>query len=67
MTKFLITATQGRQYDNTAEDDNHSVVEPESRLILQAADWETSLIRRVISVELLLIVLLLGWFLIVWQ
>ena len=44
----------------------HNIVEPKSRLNLQAADRETSLVRRAISAVLLLEELLLRLLLKVW-
>ena len=68
MTQSKITATQGRQIKQTQRKaTKHIAVEPKSRLNQQAADRETILVRRVIIVVLLLIELLLGWLLIVWQ
>ena len=43
------------------------MIEPKSRLNLQAADWETILVRRAVIIALLIAVVLLGLLLIVWQ
>ena len=52
---------------NTTDDKTHNVVEPKSRLNLQAADRETSLVRGAISTVLLLKEVLLKLLLGVWQ
>ena len=59
---------QGRQITLTQRKTiKHNAIEPKSRLNLQAADGETILVCRFVSVVLLLVILLLGLLLIVWQ
>ena len=54
MIKSDTTATQGRQnHKHSGSQEKHNVVEPKSRLNLQAADRETSLVRKAISILLL--------------
>ena len=66
MTQSRIVATQGRQHITQRKSSKTIVVEPKSRLdYLQATDWETILVRKAVSV-LLLVELLLGLLLKVW-
>jgi CHASE3 domain sensor protein len=68
MIKSEIATTQGKQITRTQrKTTKHSTIEPKSRLNQQAADRETVLVRSVIILVLLLVDLLLGLLLVVWQ
>ena len=67
MTPSRITTTQGRKHIKQRKSPNTIVVRPKSRLdYLQATDWETFLVRKAVSI-LLLVELLLRLLLKVWQ
>ena len=59
MTQSKTTATQGKKHIIQRKTTNTHVAKPKSRLdYLQAADWETFLVRTVVSVLLLVELLL---------
>ena len=66
MTQSKITAMQGRQHIKQRKTSKTIVVKPKSRLdYLQATDWETFLVRKAVSI-LLIVDLLLRLLLKVW-